>query len=71
MKHPETDLFKKFSFRCRRENRRTRGKPTEANLDRKQNARKSRDRESNPRLIGAKRGKIRNSNMLLLSSNFK
>ena len=33
MKCLETDLFKKSSFRCRRENRRTRRKPAEASMD--------------------------------------
>ena len=66
MKRAETDLCKKPRFRCRRENRRTRGKPTEASLDWKPNAHKCRDRESNPGLIGAKRGKIRYANLLPL-----
>ena len=57
MKHTETDLFKKPSFRCRRENRRARGKPTEASLDWKPNPHK------NPGLIGAERGKIRYANV--------
>ena len=38
MKCLETDLFKKSSFRCRRENRRTRRKPAEASMDWKPNA---------------------------------
>ena len=38
MKCLETDLFKKSSFRCRRENRRTQRKPTEASTDWKPNA---------------------------------
>ena len=42
----------------------TRGKPTEASMDWKPNAHKCRDRESNPGLIGAKRGKIRYANLL-------
>ena len=39
-------------------------KPAEASLDWKPNACKCRDRESNPGLIGAKRGKIRCANLL-------
>ena len=38
MKCLETDLFKKSSLRCRRENRRTRRKPAEASMDWKPNA---------------------------------
>ena len=64
MKHSETDLCKKPNFRCQRENRKTRGKPTEASLDWKPNAHKCRDQESNPELIGIKRGKIRYANLL-------
>ena len=40
------------------------GKLTEASLDWKPNAHKCRDRELNPGLIGAKRGKIRYANLL-------
>ena len=40
-------------------------KPAEASLDWKPNAHKCRDRESNPGLIGAKRGKMRCANLLL------
>ena len=64
-KHTETDLFKKPSFTCRRENQRTWGNP------RKQawtgnHAHKRWDRETNLGLIGAKQGKIRNANLLPL-----
>ena len=41
-----------------------REKPAKASLDWKPNAHKCRDRESNPELIGAKRGKIRCANLL-------
>ena len=57
-KHPGTYLWKKPSFRCRRENRRTRRKPTEASLDWKPNAHKCRNPGTNPGLIGAKWRKI-------------
>ena len=58
MKDLETKLFKKpinNSFGFRSENQRTLGKPTEASLDWKPNARKCRDQESNPGLIGKAR----------------
>ena len=71
MKHSETDLSKKPSFRCRRENRRTRRKPMEARLDWKPNAHKCRDQESNLGLISARRGKMHYTSLLLLFSNLK
>ena len=58
--------FRSFwsSFRCRRKTGVPGEKPAEASLDWKPNAHKCRDRESNPGLIGAKRGKIRCANLL-------
>ena len=38
IKHLEQNYFKKSSFRCRRENQRTRRKPAEASMDWKPNA---------------------------------
>ena len=52
------------SFWCRRKTGVPREKPAEANLDWKQNAHKCRGLESNPELIGAKRGKICCANLL-------
>ena len=56
MKQPETDLFKKPSFRCRRENLQ---KQAWAG-----NQHKCQVRKSNPGLIGTKREKIRYVNLL-------
>ena len=55
MKQPETDISKKPSFKCRRENWRPQGKPMEASLDWKPNAHKRRDNESNPGRINTNR----------------
>ena len=55
MKCLETDLFKKSSFRCRRETRRTRRKPAEASMDWKPNAYTAPGLGIEPGPIGAKR----------------
>ena len=67
MKHPEIDLSKKPSFKCRRKNQRTHRKPTEASLDWKPNAHKCWHRELNSVLIDANRGSIRFTDLLLLT----